>query len=67
MLPIISISNPKSVEPDSTFRIECNISNINSASSVQWYQSNRPINNDNKKYLINVTRTHDGNSNNYKI
>ena len=58
--PQINISNPKSVEPDSIFRIECNISNNVKLSSIHWYQENKPIIIDNKKYFMNLTHLNKG-------
>lgn len=58
--PYILISNPKSVEPDTLFKIECNVSNLFQLSQLQWYQSNRPINFDTDKYFSNFSRLEDG-------
>lgn len=59
--PIIQISNPKSVEPDTLFRVECNITNHVNPLVVQWYQSNKPIifddQSSNPKYYSNWTRS----------
>jgi len=58
--PLVQISNPKSVEPDVPFRIECNITNHVNPLVVKWYQSNKPINFDDlssSKYFSNWTRS----------
>lgn len=53
--PFSTISYPKSVEPDTLFKLECNVTNLNSPSAVQWYQSNRPITFGNGKYFSNFS------------
>jgi hypothetical protein len=57
-IPLIRITNPKSVEPDSLFRIECNVTSPGGLSDggVHWYQANRPVDFDNSKYFTNVSR-----------
>jgi hypothetical protein len=42
--PHASISNPKSVEPDTLFSIECNVTSHIQPFDVKWYQSNKEIN-----------------------
>ena len=39
--PQVRITPPRSVEPDTSFRIECNSTNSNE--NLFWYQSNRPV------------------------
>lgn len=56
----MTISNPKSVEPDTPFKLECNLSNINHPSNVHWYQANRLIHYDNNRYFSNWTALNDG-------
>ena len=51
--PNVQINYPKSVEPDTLFRIECNITSLEQPVNVQWYQSNRPIYFDSDKYFTN--------------
>ncbi len=58
--PEITISNPKSVEPDTPFRIDCILSDDNSAVNLEWYQSNKLINFDNNKLTSNTTNLNDG-------
>lgn len=66
--PIVSISKPRSVEPDQMFHIECNVSRLtHPGSQVDWYQGNKPIsllNNEsagqNTKYLVNFTKVNNG-------
>lgn len=53
--PFATITNPKSVEPDTLFKLECNVTNLNSPSGIQWYQSNKPITLGNDKYFSNFT------------
>jgi hypothetical protein len=57
LLPLIRISNPKSVEPSHLFRIDCNVTSPGTPlTSLVWYQSNRPISFENSKYSTNSTR-----------
>ena len=58
--PLISITNPKSVEPDSLFKIECNITHLYQTNAIKWFQSNKPIDFDNEKYFTNYSRIDDG-------
>lgn len=53
--PFATITYPKSVEPDTLFKLECNVTNLNSPMGVQWYQSNRPITFGNSKYFSNFS------------
>ena len=48
------------MEPDSIFRVECNISYTLHNNSVQWYQSNKPILIDNRKYFLNSSHINRG-------
>ncbi|CAF0709713.1 unnamed protein product [Brachionus calyciflorus] len=52
-IPFITITHPKSVEPDTLFKIDCNVTHF--ANNIQWYQSNRPISFDNDKYFSNFS------------
>jgi hypothetical protein len=52
--PIAQISYPKSVEPNSLFRIECNVTGEQPV-NIQWYQSNKPVFFDNQNYYTNWT------------
>ena len=54
--PLVHISNPKSVEPNAMFRIECNITSPIEPVVVEWFQANRPVRFDNPKYFTNWTR-----------
>jgi len=51
--PSLSISNPKSIEPNSLFRIDCNTT---IGSRVQWYQSNVLIRFSNEDHFLNWTK-----------
>lgn len=60
--PHIQISNPKSVEPNKPFKIECNVTCASPTSSLKWYQSNRPISFDNYNYFANWSTVGDRHS-----
>lgn len=63
--PEMTISNPKSVEPEAPFKLECNLTNIIHPSNILWYQSNRLIQYDNNKYYSNWTALSDGSIRNF--
>lgn len=52
--PIAQISYPKSIEPNTLFRIECNVTGEQPV-NLQWYQSNKPVYFDNQNYYTNWT------------
>ncbi len=56
--PSLSISNPKSVEPNTLFRIDCNTT---VGSRVQWYHSNVPIRFSNETHFSNWTQLDESN------
>lgn len=53
--PFATVTYPKSVEPNTLFKLECNVTNLNSPVGIQWYQANRPISFGNKKYFSNFS------------
>lgn len=61
--PLVRITNPKSVEPDNLFKIDCNVTSHGvPLTNLVWYQSNKPINFENSKYFSNFTRLDVGRS-----
>ncbi len=48
------------MEPDTPFRIECNLTNIMNPYNIQWYHANKLIHFDNSKYSTNWTALKDG-------
>lgn len=51
--PSVVITNPKSVEPNTYFEIECNVSTASHPVTVLWYQSDQLINFASQKYQAN--------------
>jgi hypothetical protein len=60
--PEVKVSPARSVEPETPFRVECNVSNVETPGQVLWYQNNRPVVFDGQNYFSNSTKISSGNS-----